>query len=80
MILYILSGKIKEKKANGEVLLPDWHSRLYAAWKNMGYYLCKEGFVFILPRGTLKNEETRTAEILIPFMELKNQLGGRLLV
>lgn len=79
MILYILSGKIKEKEASGEKLCPDWHSRLYAAWKNMGYYLCKEGFVFLLPPKTIKAEETRTSEILVTFAEIKNQLGGRLL-
>ena len=79
MIMYILSGKIKEKMAEGERFCRDWHCRLYAAWENMGYYLCPEGFVFLLPKNTLKEEETRTVEILVPFAELKNQLGGRLL-
>lgn len=79
MILYILSGKIKEKIASGEKVYSDWYSRLYACWNNMGYYLCNEGFVFLLPEQTLK-EEIRTQEILVPFSELKNQLGGRLLM
>jgi len=79
MILYILSGKIKEKVSKGERFCGDWHSRLYSSWQNMGYYICPEGFVFLLPKNTLRDEENSTAEILIPFAELKNQLGGRLL-
>lgn len=79
MILYILSGKVKEKAAKGEVFCSGWNERLYAAWEGMGYYLCPEGFVFLMPKNTVKAEENRTTEIFIPFAELKNQLGGRLL-
>ena len=78
MILYVLSGKIKEKIAAGEKFYTEWHSNLYSAWQNMGYYICPEGFVFLIPAGVLK-EETRTREVLVTFSELKNQLGGPLL-
>ncbi len=78
MILYILSGKIKEKIASGEKFFSDWHSRLYSSWQNTGYYVCPEGFVFLIPRGSLK-EETRTMEILVSFSELKNQIKTVLL-
>lgn len=79
MVLYILSGKIKEKIVCGENVRKDWHTCLYAAWQNTGYYICKEGFVFLLPKNTVKINEKGTTEILVSFSELKNQLGSRLL-
>ena len=79
IILYIISGKIKSKIAAGEKFHSDWHSRLYAASKKMGYYVCKEGFVFLFPSDTFKAGENKNVEILVGFMDLKNQLSSRLL-
>ena len=74
MILYILSGKIKQRIADGENFFDDWNARLYAFFKTENYYLCTEGMVFYFPYGALKPNEDRPSEYMISFMELKNQI------
>ncbi len=74
LILYILCSKIKDRISKGEVFYPDWYARLYASFDKAGFYLCLEGFVFIFPDGSLKEEHNFHFEQLISYMELKNQL------
>lgn len=78
IILYILSGKIKERTSKGETFLSGWYGTLYSVFDSSGYYLCKEGFVFIFEEGTLKEESP--CELLISYMELKNQLNLKLIM
>ncbi len=78
IILYILSGKIKERNSKGDTFLNGWYGTLYSAFDSSGYYLCKEGFVFIFEAGTLKAD--RPCELLISYMELKNQLNLKLIM
>lgn len=78
IILYTLSGRIKERISKGETFLNGWYGTLYSAFDFSGYYLCKEGFVFIFEEGTLKEESP--CELLISYMELKNQLNLNLIM
>lgn len=75
IILYILSGKIKERISKGETFLNGWYGALYSC--SSGFYLCKEGFVFIFEEGTLT--PGCPCELLISYMELKNQLNLKLI-
>ncbi len=79
IVLYILKSKIKEKCAAGERFCPDWENRLYSAFNPNCYYVCMEGIVIYMPPGTLAESKGKSLEILIPFMELKNQLKTNLL-
>ena len=73
IILYVLTSKIKEKISRGEAPAPDWLVKLYSSFDYLGYYLCKEGFVFVLPYDVFPGDTQ--PEILISYMELKNQLN-----